>query len=342
MTFCVKCGIETENVVKGLCTDCFLNGRKIVTLPHHVDLFICTGCGEVNLKDRWIQKDLEVAIEDAAIDELMIIKEASLVDVGATKIQQDPSNFVVTVEAGLDISGVRAEDFASTTVRLKNTVCKRCSRQLGNYYESIVQIRSGAKELPSDIGKEALSRVENFVDNQAKNNRHIFITKTEVVQGGLDIYLSSISLGKAVSKDLSDAYCAETKESAKLVGMTDDGQEMYRITYLVRLPDFHIGDVVIFEGRHYKLQRVSGNGGKIIDLMSFLERSVKRSDMPSFKVHERAENLRTANVISRSANEVQILDPSSYLTFDVKVPADSEIEDVVKLTEIDDVLYFVP
>jgi len=342
VTFCVKCGVEIDNIINGLCIDCFLDGRKLMTLPHHVDLFTCANCGEVQVRDRWIQKDIDTAIEDAAVNELMIIKEAKIVDVGVMKIEQDPVNFVVTVEAGLDISGCAAADTASTTVRLKNTVCKRCSRQLGNYYESIVQIRSGAKELPQDLGREALTRVENYVDNQARNNRHIFITKIEIVQGGLDVYLSSISLGKAVAKDLSDTYCAETKESAKLVGQTDDGQDMYRITYLVRLPDFHIGDVVIFEGTYYKLQRVGSNGGKIIDLMNFRERSVRRSDMPSFKIHEKGNVLRAATVISRSENEIQVMDPRNYMTSDIRIPSESEIGEAVSVTEIDDVLYYVP
>jgi NMD protein affecting ribosome stability and mRNA decay len=342
VTFCVKCGVEIDNIINGLCIDCFLDGRKLMTLPHHVDLFTCANCGEVQIKDRWIQKDIDTAIEDAAINELMVIKEAKIIDVGVMKVEQDPVNFVVNVEAGLDISGCTAVDTASTTVRLKNTVCKRCSRQLGNYYESIVQIRSGAKELPQDLGREALTRVENYVDNQARNNRHIFITKIEIVQGGLDVYLSSISLGKAVAKDLSDTYCAETKESAKLVGQTDDGQDMYRITYLVRLPDFHVGDVVIFEGTHYKLQRVGSNGGKIIDLMNFRERSVRRSDMPLFKIHEKGNALRVATVISRSGSEIQVMDPRNYLTSDIRIPSESEIGEAVSVTEIDDVLYYVP
>ena len=342
MTFCVKCGSEEGNVADGLCIDCFLNGRKVLTLPHHVDLFICANCAEYKSGDRWVKKEPDDAILDAAIGESMIIKEASIIDVGAMKVEQDPSNFAVNVEASFDIGGYITEDSASTTVRIKNTVCKRCSRQLGSYYESIVQVRSGAKDLPDQLGGEVLVRVQNFVEAQAKFNRQIFITKIERVQGGIDVYLSSISLGKSVTKDLVDTYCAETKESAKLVGMTDDGQDMYRITYLVRLPDFHEGDVVIFEGRYYKLQRVFGSGGKLVDLITFMERSVKKSDMPTFKIHEKYEDLRDATVISRSPDELQIMDPRNYSVSEIKIPTMTDVGDTVKVTDIEDVLYFVP
>jgi len=183
--------------------------------------------------------------------------------------------------------------------------------------------------------------VEGLVDSQSVANRQLFITKTEEVQGGIDIYLSSISLGKAAAKDLSDAYCAETKEAAKLVGLTEDGQEMYRVNFLVRLPDFHVGDVVQFEGRYFKLNRLSGNGAKVIDIVCFRERAVKRSDVPEFKVYERSP-LKEAVVVSRGNGEVQVLHPSNYSTIDLNVPPGAEIGDSVKVVEIDDALYYVP
>lgn len=342
MSFCVKCGIDIDKAIDGLCIDCFLNGRKLTSMPHHVDLNVCANCGDVRLRERWVTKDIQEAIDDAAVDSLMAIKEAKVVGIEVSSSEQEPNTHVVVVDSVLNIDGNIVNDAAATIVRLKNTVCKRCSRQLGNYYEAIVQIRTGSKELSRELKRETLNRVENLVDSQSKNNRQLFITKTEEVQGGLDIYLSSISLGKSVAKDLADTYCAETKEASKLVGQTEDGQDMYRLTYLVRLPDFHLGDVVLFENRYYKLSRVSNNGAKVIDLMNFKERSIKRSDMPDMKVHERSGEMKEATVVSIGSGEIQVLNPSNYSTIDLKVPDDAEIGDVVKVTDIDDVIYFVP
>jgi len=342
VNFCVKCGKETEQTMNGLCTECFLDGRKLITLPHHVDVKVCASCGDVGTGETWITKDIQDAIADAAVRSVTPIKEARVVSAETSSFEQEPYTHLVTVDAVLDVGGHTAEDSASIIVRLKNTVCKRCSRQLGSYYEAILQIRAGSKDIPQRVMREAQNRVENLVDSQSVTNRQLFITKTEEVQGGVDFYLSSISLGKAAAKDLSDTYCAETKEAAKLVGMTDDGQEMYRVTYLVRLPDFHAGDVIQFEGRYFKLVRVSSNGAKVIDLMNLRERAVKRSDVPSFKVYARSADLRDAVVVDRSGGEIQVLNPSNYSTVDLKVPADAEIGDTAKVVEIDDALYYVP
>ena len=342
MNFCVKCGKETEHTTDGLCADCLLSGKKLTFLPHHVDLKVCANCGDIGHGETWVTKDILEAIGEAAEGSLdTAVKGVKIVSTRTSSVEQEPYTHMVVVDSVLDINGHTAEDSASTIVRVKNTVCKRCSRQLGNYYEAILQIRAG-KDTPKRTMREALNRVENLVDTQSLTNRQLFITKTEEVQGGTDVYLSSISLGKTVAKDLADAYCAETKEAAKLTGMTEDGQEMYRVTYLVRLPDFHVGDVISFEGKHFKLTRVSGTGAKVIDLMNFKERAVKRSDMPTFKVHERSGDLKEAVVVSRGEKEIQVLNPSNYSTVDVNVPEGAEIGDTVKVTEIDDTLYYVP
>ena len=278
----------------------------------------------------------------AALDARGIVRDAEFLGQEVNLEENDPRVYTVTVWTRLDVMGHEAVDEASTIVRLKNSVCKPCSRKLGSYYTSILQIRSGAKELDPALKEEALAMVEDSVARQAANNKQLFITKMEMVPGGVDVYLSSISLGKSLAKELSDAYCAETKESPKLVGQTSDGQDMYRLTYLVRLPEYHVGDVVVCEGRYCKLTSVSGIGGRVLDLMNFREHSVRRAEMEDLRIHEKAADLREATVVSRSGSEIQVLHPSNYSMVDLRIPDGFEPGDTVRTVTIDDVLYLVP
>lgn len=342
MSFCVKCGRDCDESLDGLCIDCWLGGRKLTSLPHHVDLRVCTNCGEYEFGDRWLRRDRMVAVQDAAADALAVIRDAVPVSVSTEAVEQDPHVYGVTVRTVCDVMGYEAEDEAMTIVRIKNTVCRRCSRQLGSYYEAILQIRTGSGRLSDEEREETLAMVENSVARQAVTNRSLFITKMEIVTGGVDVYLSSMSLGKSLARELADAYCAETKESPKLVGQTTDGQDMYRITYLVRLPEYHVGDVVVFQGHHCKLTRVNGNGGRVVDLSDFRERAVRRQDMSELRIYEKAANIREATVVSRSGAEIQVLDPSNYSTVDLRVPEGAEIGDTVAVVNIDDAWYYVP
>jgi len=343
VSFCVKCGRDCEESLNGLCIDCWLDGRRLTELPHHVDLKVCTNCGEFMFGDRWVKKELTEAVQDAAADALAVIRDAKLVSLGTTYECQDPYVYVVNVHSQCDVMGYLAEDDASTIVRIKNNVCKRCSRQLGSYYEAILQIRTGSKGgLTPEQREETLNFTQDYVERAASTNKSLFITKMEIVTGGVDVYLSSIALGKNIAREFSEIYCAETKESPKLVGQTTDGQDMYRITYLVRLPDYHVGDVVIYENRYCKLIRVSGNGGRVLDLMDFRERSVRKSDMTDLKVYEHRDDLKDATVVNVQGSEIQVLHPDNYATVDLKIPEGYEVGDTVKTVIIDDALYLVP
>lgn len=342
MNFCVKCGIDCDTTIDGLCLDCFLDGRVLSVLPHHVDLQICASCGEFLQKDMWVQKSKTDAVEDAAADALQVIKEARIRELATVSAEQDAANYQVTVESLLDVGGYEIISEASTLVRLKNTVCKRCSRQLGSYYESILQIRTGEKNMDPILISEVIRRVDNYIVQHSKTNRSLFVSRTEAVPGGIDFYLSSIQLGKALSKLLSDTYSAETKEASKLVGRAEDGQDMYRVTYLVRLPEYHVGDVVMLDGRYLLLFKVANGGGKVVDLVNFIERSVKYTDMYKLKVHQKAADLKKADVVSRSGSEIQILHPSNYSTLDLRIPEGAEIGETVLVADVDGTLYFVP
>ena len=166
--FCVKCGKDCEEQINGLCMECFLNGRKLMVLPHHVDLQRCTNCEEFNIRDRWTNISEEDAVQDAALTGMMIIPEAEVVSVGTMAQAQDDRTYDVKVEADLAIGSYIVSANSSTLVRVKNNVCKRCSRQLGNYYEATMQIRSGEKELPDSLRDEIVRRIRDSVELQAK------------------------------------------------------------------------------------------------------------------------------------------------------------------------------
>lgn len=341
--FCVKCGREMDSDgVNGLCMECYLGGRTMMRLPHHTDLERCTNCGEYRFGDRWVAMGLEDAVEETALSSMQIALDGKVEAAGAMSEAQDERTYKVTVEADISVNGCMVTETADTLIRLKNTVCRKCSRQLGNYYEATLQIRSGEKDLSDGLRDEVVRRVRDSVEIQSRTNRQLFITSVKQVPGGVDILLSNISLGKGLAKELADAYGAETKESASLVGMSSDGIDIYRLTYLVRMPAYHVGDILEWNGAPCKLQSVGRSGGKVVSLTDFRESSVRRSDLKDMRIVSKCDDLREAVVLSRSDGEVQVMHPSTYASTDLRVPKGAEIGDTVVTVQDDDVLYFVP
>lgn len=339
--FCVKCGAEDVEIIDGLCIDCFLNGRKLLSMPHHVNLFRCTNCEEWSINDDWVKMSQDEAIVQIALTQLAVIPEAKVISVGPAIEKQDDRTYVVHIQVDMDVKGFQASEETSIIVRLKNNVCKRCSRQLGSYYESIIQLRTGEKTLDDDVRDEIVRWIRDSVEAQAKTNRSLFITKVEPVTGGIDFYLSSISLGKSLTHTLYERYAAEVKESAKLITTSSDGLEVYRVTYLVRLPHYHVGDVLRYNNKPCQLILINKTGGKLADLNTFREFSVKKSELLDTKVLVKRSELKSAVVVSKSVGEIQVLHPTTYQTLDLKIPKDADIGESVLVADVDDQLYYI-
>ena len=103
MSFCVKCGEEGVETVDGLCIRCFLDGRKLVVMPHHVDLIRCANCNEFMVADQWVRKNQDDAIIDIALSTAKLIPEAKLISIGPMVERQDERTFVVHAQFDLDV-----------------------------------------------------------------------------------------------------------------------------------------------------------------------------------------------------------------------------------------------
>lgn len=342
MRFCVKCGMDVENPVDGLCIDCYLDGREFTSLPEYVDLEACAVCRELYVGGKWVPDQRRKTVEDAAVDNMYILEDCRITSIATQSESQDDKNFKVHVKTELNVKGTPVTSESETVVRVKNTVCKRCSRVKGSYYESILQVRSEERSLDEDVLANIKRRITKYVDYQSRNSRQIFISKIVDIHGGVDFYLSTLTLGRTMAKMISDQYCGDTKESFKLVGRKPDGQNMYRVTYLVRLPKFKEGDVVTYKGLYYRLERVLPAGGRLVSLKTFRDKYLPRSDMPQLRVFRTEDELMDATVISGSSPEVQVLNPLNYETLDMRVPEGVEAGDNIKVIDVDGTLHYVP
>lgn len=342
--FCVECGKETERLVNGMCMECFLKDRELVSLPSHVNMHICTNCGRYLRHGEWVKAEMQEMAIKVARESLEVIREVRILGIEGSSYFLDDYNISVTLDCKISISDFETKVSAMTVIRVKNDLCKVCSRRLGNYYASILQIRASgrARTIEPSLQDEVLRKVEKEVDSHGEHDANSFITKMEIVPGGVDIYLSQISLGKGICKILGNDYCAETNESSKLVGQTRDGLDMYRVSYLVRLPEFHLGDIVEYQGKHWLITKVLYGGGKLLSLSDFRTMSVKRRDMSDLKVFCKSADLQDATVISSTPGEVQVMDPQNYESVDILVPEGTQAGETVKVVRIDEILYYVP
>jgi nonsense-mediated mRNA decay protein 3 len=340
-TFCVRCGKE-GSTYESLCKECFLSNNRFTKAPDHVDLVQCYHCKELLIRGKWQKVTLDEAIREVARDSLEVRKGAQVARVRQEVQPADDYNFHVTLHVALEHSDLRIEEENKTIVRLKNGVCTRCSKIMGSYYESIIQIRGRERKLTEAQKERLVNSIQDKVQEAQDENREMFISKLEEVPGGVDAYLSSISLAKAIAHDMADRYGAEVKESSTLVTQKE-GRDVYRVTFLVRLPSYLKGEVILHKGRPHLVTSITSSKTKLVNLKTHEPLLESNMDLREARVVGKKEDILEAVVLSESAKEVQVMHPCSYATVELRKPQGFKAEgETVRVLLYEDEIYLLP
>ena len=317
--FCVECG-KVGKTYDGLCESCHLSRRHFVSLPEIIDVQVCGTCFAARIGKNWVPAlSVEKAIRLTV--EASLEKERSVTDaeIRLELRQRDLRNYLADATVAFTAEDFSAEKQFKINVRLKKDTCQRCGKKSGHYYEATIQLRGPQEGSLAKRLSAARDEIIGRVDRQSLQNRELFISREEKVNGGYDFYISSTSVAKSLAKDISRMFGASSKVSNSLVGKKD-GQELTRMTYLIRLPEYSPGDILLLDGRYYLLRSFDGNKLALTDLLLWQESTMTIGRLSTIEVAARRDELTVATVITDSANELQILDPGSNTPVDIIKP----------------------
>jgi len=317
--FCVECGKEGETY-DGLCAECHLRRRRFVSLPEVLDVQVCGECFAVRIGKKWIdalsiEKAVQMGLEDALVKD----KSVGEAHLKVKLTERDVRNHLAEVDVEFRSGNFSASKSFKVNIRLKKDTCQRCGKKSGHYYEAIIQLRGP----PEDFGPSRLEAAREIIVSKVEKlggqSRSIFISREERIHGGYDFYLSSNPTAKAIARDLTRIFGASSKTSNSLAGKKD-GQDLVRMTYLVRIPDYEPGDVFSMGGKYYLLRSLEGGSLSFTDLETWQESSMALGRLPEFEVLDRKSHVRQADIISDTGSELQVLDPETLKPADVVKP----------------------
>jgi len=328
---CPKCGGPSKD--GGLCGKCLVGSVPWFTCDHRVIITRCGGCGSLKTAAGWgdSSREREDLEEDAAIS--------------AVKFHQDVKKPLVTVKldhlsinrtyADLVINGTMydepLEGYYSLEVVWQNESCDRCNRQHGSYYEGIVQIRAEERKATVQEQEEAQRiavQVEN--DMQKEGERLSFICRFDEGREGLDIVVGSQALGELISREITRRLGGRVTLHPTLVG-EKNGQKLYRITYLVRLPWLQRGDVIAVRNTYGEILHSEGRTLTYLDLKTGLPRTIPESTPARLIANVREADI--FSVIYRDGKMLGILDPISGKTEEINQVTwrNPDVGDTVKI-----------
>jgi len=322
--FCVECGSEPDKLYDGLCPDCYIDTKLKVEIDCPIKIDICPVCNSVRKKNSWIERpDLNAIMLDRIDDALSIPYEVDSYGFNVGFEEKDPYNIDANINLELESNDLSTEQKISTKIVFKKVQCQICSRVHGNYYEAILQVRPSDKEMTDEQKELVMKKVKRRIEVKEGEKRNIFLTFHEEIHGGMDFYLSDTGVTKNLAKDISNAVGGTVKSSAKLAGR-EDGQNIYRMTYSVRIPPYNLGDFIEVEEQIYRVKKLKGNTGKVIlrDIKSGKKIRMDDKQLEDAEVLGGKELIMSAVIVSKTDEEMKLLDPKSYETVTVLKPKD--------------------
>ncbi|MFC4246948.1 60S ribosomal export protein NMD3 [Natribaculum luteum] len=332
--FCPRCGDPVPDRTESgasdplrpgaevdLCDACYFEDFEFVDAPERIDVRVCSQCGAVYRGNRWVDvgaKDYtDVAIEEVSqalgvhvdVDDVAWQVEPEEVDENTIRMH---CYFTGVVR------GTPVEEQVTIPVKISRQTCTRCGRIAGDYYASIVQIRAEDRT-PTTEETDRAREIANQVvaDMEATGDRNAFVTEVGEVDEGLNIKVSTNKIGKKIANKMVEEFGGTVTDAETLVTEDEDGNEVYRVTFAVRLPPYTPGDVIDLrdDGDGPVLVR-SAHGnlkGTRVTTGERYEAGYEEGNSPDARRLGTLEDaVETSVVTVEDENAVQVLDPETY------------------------------
>lgn len=337
--FCPRCGDPVpprEEPLPGLprdqdavlCDACYFEDFDLVDAPERIEVLVCSQCGAIRRGNRWVDvgaRDLTDVAVDEVSEALGIHLKAREVSWSIDPEQVDQNTIRMHCQFQGVVRGTFVEEEVVVPVKIGRGTCKRCGRIAGGSYAAVVQVRADDRVPTSDEIERAKEIATDLVaDREDAGDREAFITEISETDEGPNIQLSTNQLGRTISDRITRELGGSVKSHPTLVTEDEDGNEVYRVTFAVRLPRYTAGDVIDpDDGEGPVLVRsVRGNlKGVRLTTGDAYEASYEDGTAPDARKLGSVEDATETTVVAvEDDRAVQVLDPKTYETKTVARP----------------------
>jgi nonsense-mediated mRNA decay protein 3 len=284
-------------------------------MPSFLSIKVCPTCSDHFFKGRWINEDTNGAVTKAVEEALKIDHDEAAFAIVLNEI----SPTIIHARVEISVSGARGPcESLDVNVRVNRMTCDRCSRISGGYYESKVQIRADHRTPGRAELERALEIAARTVDLTQKEDRLAFIAKTIWLREGLDLYIGTVKAAKRIVRALLREMGGNLSDSAKLIGRRD-GKDVYRVTFVMRLPEFPTGAIVSSQQHIYEICSTISRTNAV-DLETGHRTALNAEDLRNAELVGTRTDAKRTVLVAVDADEVHLLDPETYITLTIKKP----------------------
>ena len=232
--FCVNCGKETSELIKSLCTDCYLRKYDAFEVPKVLPLDYDFRSNRIKIGHEWVEKSLD-SLTDFVKEKVGKLAAKRRIPVKDVKVFLEPKeNFVdAVVSFTIGMDGVELRVEKKTRVVLRKTISDASAKLSSDYFEATIQMRFPEQPTPKQQ-KEKLAEVLTLMKAEKKRNELAEVVDVKKSRKGFDVVVASFKAADKVTRQLAKRYGTRVIYSNSLFGVDDSGKNRYRHTYCLK------------------------------------------------------------------------------------------------------------
>ncbi|WP_067049996.1 60S ribosomal export protein NMD3 [Methanofollis ethanolicus] len=312
---CPRCGKPSV----GLCRECRAAETAWLICDPRVESIYCPVCDSQKHGKTWSDTmvDRETLIRELAVSALHLHADVRGSEIVISSYDPSPNRTIARMDVSGTLYGVPVSGECTTKIVWRKEQCDRCNRISGGYYEGIIQVRATDRKL-SGREMETAARIAEQTEDvlQEGGARLSFVSKIDETKDGLDIVVGSNQMGQAIASDITAALGGRLTTHPKLVG-EKEGKRLFRITFLVRLPRYQKGDVVVQRGRYVEVRQTGHGQLQVFDLQDGTNRFIAEDEAE--RLVGNVGEAETALVAYLYDDIVGILDPKTQGAVECRV-----------------------
>lgn len=272
--FCANCGqpeAKAKLLVDNFCPDCYRKLHPLFSPPDYVSLAVCTRCGSMRVKKRWVGPVRLSEAVGIALRQTNSLQPGAFVETEETEIPPHTPELRLNVNVrGKAHAGLAEhEEQYNLLLRLNWETCTHCLETDRKTLPYKLQLRGDVGLLtPRNL------RAANLALNEALHLHPSRFERREA-EGGIDLEFENPRCIGEILAILRNRYPGEEHTSSEGVAKLSNGGEVVKRTYVYRFLSFDIGEVLHVAESDLRIEGVEKGRVHVYDL-----KTNKRSTLP--------------------------------------------------------------
>jgi len=359
--FCAICGKVTNELVSGVCLDCYLSLYPLAKLKKTPSLVLCKNCLAYFYKGKWHhlrKKELISGIRSAVIktikDSIKPNREAILKNINPQISEEQVIRIIHGRQIGIavEIEGVVSPFLKKTykqtlTVKLETkwTLCPSCKRVKAKIERAILQVRVLGRELREYEKKDLMKFITQEIERLYDSDKEAVILDSDL-KTGIDLHFSSRRIARIIATTIQREFGGRILETRKVTGVSRSGKVVTKSTIRVMLPPFKPGDIVLYKKRLLKVKKIRNNVFYAVSIEDGSKEKITLSEAYLGKVKIiKPIDFERVSILSIKYPYVQVMNMRDYKIYEIqvkKIPNWIKEGTEVHLLKLGEKAYFVP